>query len=60
MIQRLKAIQDILKNKEMIKLMADFKRQKFAGRTIIENQIEDEEELAEYYLRELEKQIFKS
>lgn len=60
MIQRLKAIQTVLADKELIKLMADFKRQKFAGITIVENQIEDEEELASFYLRQLEKQIFKT
>ncbi len=59
-LKRLKAVQTVLADKELIKLMADFKREKFAGITIVENQIEDEEELASYYLRQLEKQIFKS
>lgn len=59
-LKRLKAIQALLANEEMIKLMTDFRCEKFAGVTIVENQIENDEELAVYYLRQLEKSIFNS
>lgn len=56
-VARLRAIQEIKKNPEMIKLMADFKRYDIYGLTLADNQIENEEELAHYFLKEEDKLI---
>lgn len=59
-MRRLRAIQTLKNNTELLTLMADFKRANFVGSYIVANQIESEEELASVWLSELEKQLFRS
>jgi hypothetical protein len=59
-IDRIKAIQTIRNNKDLLSLMADFKRVNFVGSYIMQYQIETEEELASVWLSQLEEQIFRS
>ena len=58
-IRKLMAVQQALRSTEIIKLLAEFRNAKFASYTIQQKQIENEEELATYWLKELEQQIFK-
>ena len=59
-MHRLKAIQTLKKNKDLLLLMAEFKRANFVGSYIMEHQIETEEELAAVWLSQLEAQLFRS
>jgi len=57
---RLKAVQTLRSNPDLLMLMAEFKRANFVGSYIMEHQIETEEELAAVWLSQLEAQLFRS
>ena len=57
---RLKMINELKNNKTFIELLADFKRKEFASMIILERQIENEEELASYWLSEEANKIYNS
>jgi hypothetical protein len=56
-IARLRAIQELKKNPEMIKLIAEFKRAKLNGTIVQQYQLESEEEAAMWWLNEEDKRI---
>lgn len=59
-MRRLKAVQTLRSNPDLLMLMAEFKRANFVGSYIMEHQIETEEELASVWLSQLEAQLFRS
>ena len=59
-MHRLKAVQTLKNNPDLLLLMAEFKRANFVGSYIMEHQIETEEELAAVWLSQLEAQLFRS
>lgn len=59
-MHRLKAVQTLKNNPDLLLLMAKFKRANFVGSYIIEHQIETEEELAAVWLSQLEARLFQS
>ena len=59
-MHRLKAVQTLKNNPDLLLLMAEFKRTNFVGSYIMEHQIETEEELAAVWLSQLEAQLFRS
>lgn len=59
-MRRLKAVQTLRNNPDLLMLMAEFKRDNFVGSYIMEHQIETEEELAAVWLSQLEAQLFRS
>ena len=59
-MHRLKAIQTLKNNQDLLLLMAEFKRANFVSSYIMEYQIETEEELAAVWLSQLEEQLFQS
>lgn len=59
-MRRLKAIQMLKNNPDLLLLMAEFKRANFVGSYIMQYQIEDEEELAAVWLSQMEAQLFRS
>ena len=59
-MRRLKAVQTLRSNPDLLLLMAEFKRANFVGSYIMEHQIETEEELASVWLSQLEAQLFRS
>lgn len=59
-MRRLKAVQTLKNNPDLLLLMAEFKRANFVGSYIIEYQIENEEELAAVWLSQMEEKIFRS
>lgn len=59
-MHRLKAVQILKNNPDLLLLMAEFKRANFVGSYIMEHQIETEEELAAVWLSQLEAQLFRS
>lgn len=58
--RRLKAVQTLRNNPDLLLLMAEFKRANFVGSYIMQYQIEDEEELAAVWLSQMEEQLFRS
>jgi len=59
-MHRLKAVQTLKNNPDLLLLMAEFKRANFVGSYIMEHQIETEEELAAVWLSQLEARLFQS
>lgn len=59
-MRRLKAVQALRNNPDLLLLMAEFKRANFVGSYIMEYQIETEEELAAVWLSQMESQLFRS
>lgn len=59
-MRRLKAVQTLRNNPDLLILMAEFKRAKFVGSYIMEYQIETEEELASVWLSQMEAQLFRT
>jgi hypothetical protein len=59
-MRRLKAVQTLRSNPDLLLLMAEFKRANFVGSYIIHYQIETEEELAAVWLSQMEAQLFRS
>ncbi len=59
-MRRLKAVQTLRNNPDLLLLMAEFKRANFVGSYIMQYQIEDEEELAAIWLSQMEAQMFRS
>ena len=59
-MHRLKAVQTLKNNPDLLLLMAEFKRANFVGSYIMGHQIETEEELAAVWLSQLEAQLFRS
>ncbi len=59
-MRRLKAVQTLRNNPDLLLLMAEFKRANFVGSYIMQYQIEDEEELAAVWLSQMEAQLFRS
>lgn len=59
-MHRLKAVQTLKNNPDLLLLMAEFKRANFVSSYIMEHQIESEEELAAVWLSQLEAQLFRS
>lgn len=59
-MHRLKAVQTLKNNPDLLLLMAKFKRANFVGSYIMEHQIETEEELAAVWLSQLEARLFQS
>ena len=59
-MRRLKAVQTLKNNPDLLLLMAEFKRANFVGSYIMQYQIEDEEELAAVWLSQMEAQLFRS
>ncbi len=57
-LNRIKMIIKLKENKTFLSILADFRLYKVHGMTILNNQIEDESELASYWLNvELDKQL---
>lgn len=59
-MRRLKAVQTLKNNPDLLLLMAEFKRANFVSSYIMQYQIEDEEELAAVWLSQMEAQLFRS
>jgi hypothetical protein len=59
-MRRLKAVQTLRNNPDLLLLMAEFKRANFVGSYIMQYQIETEEELAAVWLSQMEAQLFRS
>lgn len=59
-MRRLKAVQTLRSNPDLLLLMAEFKRANFVGSYIIHYQIKTEEELAAVWLSQMEAQLFRS
>ena len=59
-MRRLKAIQAMRNDKEMVQLLAEFKRVPFNGSYIMQHQIETEEEWAAHWLKRMEDILFAS
>lgn len=59
-MRRLKAVQMLRNNPDLLMLMAEFKRENFVGSYIMQYQVEDEEELAAVWLSQMEEQLFRS
>jgi hypothetical protein len=57
---RLKAVQTLRNNPDLLLLMAEFKRANFVGSYIMQYQIETEEELAAVWLSQMEAQLFRT
>ena len=59
-MRRLKAVQTLRNNPDLLLLMAEFKKANFVGSYIMQYQIETEEELAAVWLSQMEAQLFRS
>lgn len=59
-VEKLVAIDAILDNPDIIKMMAEFKRRTFDATYIIENQIEDESELIYCWLKDVKQTIYRN